>query len=636
MSSRQELRIARVDAWLTAGGVVLTANERAARSVCADFDRARRAEGRSAWTTPSVFAWESWVREQWQRRNLAGLVLLNQLQEQTLWMDAIGRSRVGQGLLHRGRLADSALRAHRLLCAYAPGALRSEARLGWSGDPAVFSEWLEAFDFRCRREGLVSNSRPGLELTESLVQERFLSDKGELNRSPLLLIGFDRLLATQRALLDAWGDWRQEDAGETAQSTQFLAAPNAAAEVAACVAWLRERLAAEPDARLVVVTTALQERRGELERALLDSGPDGVNLDFEFSLGVALGQTGLVRSAVLLLRWLRESLTEAEVDWLIGAGYCAASSEEEVALAEAMRAIRRQGQERPEWGLEDFAAISEYRDGKAGRAAGHEGWTDRLRAARALLGGMPARQSPVEWAEDAQRLLDAVDWPGFRQLSSVAFQALDRWKRLLEDCGSLGFDGAQMEWAEFVATVTQAVSATIFAAESSNAPVQITEPLESAGQLADGIWFLGADEEAWPGRGQLHSLLPVGLQRETGMPHASPQSDWELARQATDRLLSSAPEVVFSYAKLSAGAEARPSRLAAHHVGAAVDLPAGSIPRHASEDHTETYLDESRIPFLLGEIGGGAATLTRQSLCPFQAFATARLGAEDWSRPRLG
>jgi len=305
-------------------------------------------------------------------------------------------------------------------------------------------------------------------------------------------------------------------------------------------------------------------------------------------------------------------------------------------MAEAMRAFRRRGRERPEWGLDDFASSSKREDGEAGRAARYAAWAGRLLAAREQLHEMPTQQSPLEWAEAAQRLLDAVGWPGFRPLSSDAFQARKSWKQVIENCGSLGFDGTQMEWAEFVATVAAAVSATIFAAESTDARVQITEPLESAGQLADGIWFLGANEEAWPGRGQPHSLLPIGLQRETGMPHASPQADWELAQRATDRLLSSATDVVFSYAKLSAGSEARASRLALHHVGEAADLPEGMIHPHLREDRTEVFPDDSLVPFPHGEIGGGAATLTRQSLCPFQAFATARLGADDWETAEAG
>ena len=62
MGEQERARAKRVDEWLMAGGTVLAATERAARSVTSAFHAARRAEGLSAWATPAIFAWESWVQ----------------------------------------------------------------------------------------------------------------------------------------------------------------------------------------------------------------------------------------------------------------------------------------------------------------------------------------------------------------------------------------------------------------------------------------------------------------------------------------------------------------------------------------------------------------------------------------------
>ena len=622
---------------------MLAATERAARSAAAAYHASRQAEGRAAWLTPAIFAWESWVRDRWFERNKAGRMLLNPLQEQALWIMVIGSSRAGEGLLHPMRLATAAQQAYRLLCGYSTPSLKPSARGGWLGDAAIFSEWMEAFDARCRREGLVSSSRLPLELADALTSRDAPSPFDRDDRPPLLLIGFDRLLQTQATLLDAWGKWQQEEPGEPTQSVQFLEAADSVAEVEACVRWLRSQLATNPQSRLMVVTTGLQARRGELERAMLDTPAlDPLNLDFEFSLGVPLGQISLVRGAILLLRWLHEPLSEPELDWLLSSGHYAASAREEIALAESMRELRRCGQERPEWPLDDFAAaINQTKPGDEITSAGPAGWTTRLLAARHRLSEIPPLQSPLEWVNVTGQLLEILGWPGFRPLTSVMFQARERWQQVLEECASLGFDGSRMEWPEFVTALADAVSATIFAAESSDARVQITEPLESAGQFADGIWFLGAQEENWPGRGQPHPLLPIGLQRETGMPHASPQADWELAQVATQRLLASADEIVFSYAKHSAESETRPSRMIIRLAGEPTPLPielpqAETSPASIRSDLTETLEDASLIPFPHLRIAGGAATLTRQSLCPFQAFATARLNAEDWEPAQTG
>jgi probable DNA repair protein len=268
-----------------------------------------------------------------------------------------------------------------------------------------------------------------------------------------------------------------------------------------------------------------------------------------------------------------------------------------------------------------------------------ESWKAGMQTARQQLQreqtqGAAGRQSPMEWARIAALLLETMGWPGFRPESSVEFQVRKRWDAVLEACGSLGFDGTLIEWSEFVAAVGEAVSQTIFAAESTDARVQVTEPLESAGQLADGIWFLGAHEENWPGRGAPHPLLPIGLQRDAEMPHANPQTDWALAEEATERLLHSAEEVVFTYPRQAGEGELRPSRLVAQRLGDPLALE--EIETFARQNLSESFADEGRVPFLSSRLRGGAATLTRQSLCPLQAFATARLGAEDWSAAEVG
>src|SRR5579859_7096115 len=121
MGERERARTKRVERWLANGGIVLAATERAARSAASAFHTARRAEGRAAWATPAIFSLESWVRERWLERNRAGLVMLNPLQEQTLWSRIIRESRIGESLLHPGELAAAAMRAYRLLADYSPG-----------------------------------------------------------------------------------------------------------------------------------------------------------------------------------------------------------------------------------------------------------------------------------------------------------------------------------------------------------------------------------------------------------------------------------------------------------------------------------------------------------------------------------
>ena len=613
---------AEIDGWLREGGQVVTASERAARALAAEFHRARQAEGLSAWAAPKIADWKSFARNAWEQRGADARLVLNPAQEEALWVEIAGKDQSPATLLEgsRHRLAALAIKAQELICAYAPQYLRRAARAAWLQDAAAFSGWLESFEEICRVESLMSPSRLPQELIALLKAE-----PGE--RAPLLLGGFDRLLPAQRSLFDAWGEWHETEKGELASEVHFYEADDDKAELTACAVWCGRRLAVQPEARLLVITQAAGIRRGEMERAFYRHA----GAAFEFSLGVPLRQIALARAAHMALRWLDGPLDEQEVDWLLSTGYAAANAQESAALQATMHALRRNGMERTHWTLKAFL----------GERTAHKllpaEWVKRIRDAQSLLAGFAQRpQSPLDWAELAPSLLETIRFATARPLQSAEYQAVRRWQQALESCGSLGFDGRRIGWNEFLTQLGRTLDETLFAPESRNAPIQIIGPAESAGLTADAIWFLGADEEAWPANGSTHPLLPIEVQREAGMPHATPQLDWELADAITRRILASAGEVYFSYAKQKDTGEARPSSLIVQLVGEARKLPPELKATEAPLPLTVAFEDRSRIPFPPGKIKGGAKVLTAQSQCPFKAFATARLDAQGWEPAEAG
>ncbi len=615
-----------MDGWLRDGGLVITASDRAARALRLAFHHRRRAEGLSAWPSPAILDWTSFVRSAWEERAADGRMLLNHTQEQSLWADIVGSEQHLATVLEgpRHRLAAIALRAHELLCSNASHYLREAARIGWEQDAGAFSGWLSAFDKLCRDSNLVSPGRTPLELIPILQAD-------PTPRPSLLAAGFDRLLPIQKNLFDVWGSWQEPADGARATDPHFYRAPDEQTELHACAQWCRQQIAADPHARLLVVTQDIAMRRGEIERAFLRLDPPGTPPRFEFSLGIPLSQVPLVHSAHLLLRWLDGSLQEKEVDWLLSTGFSTVSSQESAALQAHMRALRRRGLERTQWTLQAFL---QQRHGSIAPLAA---WTQRVSMARHhLMNSGGTHQSPLDWSALVPQLLDQIGLPGERHISSNEFQALRRWQKAIDTCGSLGFDGRRIAWTEFLASLDRTLEETLFAPESSDAPIQIAGPAESAGLTADAIWFLGADEEAWPAAGTTHPLLPIQIQRESAMPHASPRDDWELAQALTSRLLTAAPVVRFSCAGQKKDGETRPSRLIAQLVEPPQPIPADLVPFAIQAPITVRFEDTSRIPFSPGAIHNGASVFTAQSQCPFKAFATARLAAQGWQPAEAG
>ncbi len=607
--------------------MVIAASERARRALTARYHLARRAEGLSAWPAPAIQDWQTFLRT--AREKLVSYetddvrLLLDPVQEKSIWTNIAGSEQRLATLLSgpRNRVAALALKAHQLLCSYAPKYLRAGARSDWQQDASVFSGWLATFEDVCAAGELLSDARLPLELIAQLEKQPTAS-----SRPPLLLAGFDRILPVQRKLLDTWGSWRQAIARDSANEIHFYRAPDAQSELAACALWCKQKLDADPNAKLLVVSQDVSQRRGEIERTFLALANAPVfSPAFEFSLGIPLSRVALAHCAYLLLRWLSSPIEESELDWLFSCGMAVADAQESAALQNYLRMLRRRGLERPQWSLEAF--LNQQIDAQL-----PANWVERIsEAQRRFAENARNRRSPLEWAEFVPNLLQTIGWPGGRPLSSEEFQVIRRWDLALESCASLGFDGRRIPWSEFLVTLADALEETLFAPESHEAPIQIAGPAESAGLTADAIWFMGANENAWPATGSTHPLLPLEVQREAAMPHATSQLDWELSNAIVTRLLSSAPEVCFSYARQGDEAEARPSRMIANVSGPPQTIPAEFVAPLTPPALTESFEDASMVTFNGDNVLGGASVLTYQSQCPFKAFATARLAAQGWN-----
>jgi len=617
-----------IDHWLRDGGIVIASSERARRFLTANYHRARRSEGLAAWPSPAIEDWHSFLRTCWDSQ--AGSIddarlILNAAQEKSIWAGIAASQQQLATMLNgpRNRVARLAQRAYQLLCLYAPRYLRTQTRAGWQQDAATFSEWIVAFEDACAKGMLLSPARLSLELISRFENE---PAGAQAIRPPLLLVGFDRILPSQRRLFDAWGKWESAGQSNRAEEIRYYRAPDARSELAACALWCKQKLAKDPDARLLVISQEAALRRGEIERAF-----SGVDLEsrsgpsFEFTLGIPLSKTALARSASLLLEWLSSPITENDVDWLLSSAYGVADGTEATSLQSYMRNLRQRGLERPVWTLSAFLNQSTS-------ATLPANWVRRMTQAHQRVNEQArSRKSPLEWSEFVPNLLKLIGWPGMRALSSEEFQVVRRWEDALESCASLGFDGDRISWEEFLSTLSEVLDDTLFAPETREAPIQITGPAESAGLSADGIWFMGASEDTWPASGATHPLLPIEIQREAAMPHATSKLDWELANAITSRLLGAAHEVCFSFAHQGQDADARPSRLVMLASGSCHDIPTELLAPEPAAPITSEYKDFGHVAFRAAQVEGGSSILTYQSQCPFKAFATARLGARGWN-----
>jgi probable DNA repair protein len=251
---------------------------------------------------------------------------------------------------------------------------------------------------------------------------------------------------------------------------------------------------------------------------------------------------------------------------------------------------------------------------------------------------LPAEQPPSQWSKSFARLLKQVGWPGDRTLTSKESQAMEAWNKLLSDFATLDAVMVRVGLNEALSRLERLAANTEFEVEDEGAPVQVLGFLEASGLRYDHLWVLGLHDEAMPPQARANPFLPLGMQRDRGLPHSSALRELEYNRKLLARLQASAAEVVFSYPQWEGDQPRSPSPLievrrasVPEPLGARwIDLIRASAMSEVVEDRVGPALPDG------AEQRGGTSMLKDMAACPFRAFAKHRLGARELEDVDLG
>jgi probable DNA repair protein len=586
---------------LDQGAMLLTANRRLARHWRQRFDAACQSRGSRVWETPLIRAWQDWVKESIDLR-LPDVVTPSDFAERRIWLRIIG----DVTLLDRAATAASAAEAWSLCQQY-------EVPLGHpdfsvTEDTARFREWAMAFEQLLAKNRWLPVAR----------RERWLADAGELIGREVWLDGFDEMTPAQRRLLSGLRTRVYEPSLVPAGSVTRSSYPDARAEIQAAAAWARTQLEDDAARSIGIVVQNLRGLRSEVEATFEDVLGRSI---FNISLGLPLTDWPIIADALRWLRALEESLEVGDAGWLLRSPFFMGAEEE--CSARALLDVKLRSSQLTR------VAAARMRDPKVplfGEAFGR---------AQMLLGAQTGPLSPGGWARIVPELLAAGGWPGPRALSSSERQALARWQVRLREFAALDLVEGPVSFKDVVAMLTGLASEAIFQPETEEMPIQILESLQSAGSQYDALWVMGLTYTHWPPNARPHPFLPRSLQRELDLPHATPERELRFAHDITARLLRSAPVVIFSHPDRDGEEELRPSRLISCYPKQAPH--SYNFSGYAIAKPLEERADQSALPVPAEEkIRGGSSVLARQAQCPFQAFATFRLGANEWPDPEPG
>ncbi len=239
----------------------------------------------------------------------------------------------------------------------------------------------------------------------------------------------------------------------------------------------------------------------------------------------------------------------------------------------------------------------------------------------------PDQALPSEWAKCYHQRLMHFGFPGDYGLTSTLYQCYEKWQSVLNDFAQLDRVESLLPAEEAFELLKTLLKRTIFQPQSPSASIQVLGMLEAAGCEFDAIWMTGLTDLTLPATGQLTPFIPIPIQQKLGMPYASQEKEYQIAKKRLNRFQRSCDEFVVSYAHISDDKPNMPSPL----INDYPDLPVPrAIQGYQKPNHWQIYKDPEALPLQIGEsIRGGSRILANQAQCPFKAYAAHRLAIQD-------
>lgn len=638
-----ELPSAIADA-LDQGATVITANQRAARTLRYGFDERNRRMGLPHWQPAAVLSWDIWIAGCWQNLLVKGEVedlLLNRTQEHAIWRTILSADlELIESLRSPDSLAELASHAWELLVRH--GA-RHRLRGAWSNsETRALQRWASEFENWCQTQRLMPRA-----LAESALKTAILEGKLRFSGA-ILLVGFDEFTPAQQMLVNAiatTGTSIEEfHPSLSAENKMFFEAEDEMNEITSAARWAKKILEDEPTARIGIIVPSLGNQRNRIDRIfrevlapeLEDIQASNFMAPYEFSIGTPLSERPMIRIALDIIQWTIAPLPLERVSALLISPFFAMREDERStrALFDALD-LRKSKLLLPNISIPWLTnAIL-----RSKRRSYLFSLLSTLKAITNMgIHPVSERRSYTEWTDVIRNLLQVAGWGRSTGENSIEFQTRHKWESVLDELATLDFSGSQVSLEQVYRDLERLARLTVFAPESHNAPVQLMGPLEAAGSTLDAIWFLGAGDLEWPSQSSPNPLLPRSLQRELGVPGTNFATDDARARRLLERVTASAPTVVFSYAIETDKGTQRLSpllrSLSLEKISTKLIAPPAPEPQTVV---LEEFSDTTPLPFLQDEIlPGGAEVLRLQAACGFRAFVERRLGSSELRRIELG
>ena len=635
---------------LASNALILVPNNRLRNHLLRAFAVEQTAQ---AWLKPNIQSLSQWLETQWEALQNRGVsyscvTIATPLQRQMLWEAAIKNSALGATLLQPKPLAQQADSAFKNLELWQlSDSFESDYFSDAKSNSAQFVAWAQEFKQALKLQSCVTR-----ETSYALIAQAFT--QGDLPKlDEIYLEGFDDLPPLMQSILETATHKLTRLPNQTALHTQITRTQTdtSEAEIRAAALWSKTQLQQAPETALIgIVVPNLGQCRDQDERIFTQVFeahsllPDSsrYTLPFNFSAGTPLGATPLISS-------LFDMLALQDSDWpleklctLLNSPFWGDETQEAVVRAQLITELRKLGRitintsdlrhcaNKLEERIPEFAIL---------------GLSNRFETLGNLLRRRFDHKTASEWLSIFDEILAIMNWPGTRRLDSQEYQQLNQWFDVRDQFACIDNHSAPISYTQACRYLRELADKTPFQAQTPDSPIQILGALEAAGLQFSHLWVMGLSDNQWPPVPTPNPLLPLHLQREHNMPHASATRELEIAQGLTQRYKESAQQVIFSSAHGDGDNELRPSAL----IRDILLTPLADILDQQNSELDNYYLalqESAQLEIIqdangpaLGEQEpqrGGSSIFKYQAACPFEAFVRLRLGAKNPDEPEIG
>lgn len=588
--------------------------------------------------SPTILPLANWLQLKWQQCMAAGtgapLLLLNSTQESVLWETIIRNSTTGRGLLNLTATIQMAQQAWQLAKQWRID--HNADFFSQTEDTQAWQTWAQEFQQVCATNQWL-DTHSLIDWLITIVEQKLFPLLGKI-----YFVGFEEFTPQCKQLLiglEQQGcEHEKIDYQYSTTEVHSVALADNATEIESMARWAHRIRQTHPTHTIACVVPNLAEIRNAVfdcfsKVFVPQSNLPGYSIDspFNISAGPLLKTYPLIHTALTLLN-LHEITHFETVSSLLGSSFLGFAEQELFARAKVDAHLRQRGE--PNIHLRQIIVIAK-------QLQCHE-LARYLDAYCKFIAQLPTAALPSQWAKLFTDLLHLFGWPGERTLNSEEYQLSERWATLLDEFSRLDLVVDAVDKATAWQHLSQLAGKTFFQPQSPSTPIQILGVLETAGLHFDQVWVMGLHDGAWPAAPQPNAFIPLALQRQLNLPHATSERELHFCRLMTERLCHSANQVILSYPFCIEDRSLQPSSLISKASSITIDEIALSPYQSYAESiflqRALETLDDQLAPTIADSetITGGSAIFKGQAACPFQAFARFRLGARALETPKPG